>query len=53
MTRASLSPGDEVTVTGNLAAGSQTLPDGTIAASALTITRADGRKLFDRAEIPK
>jgi Family of unknown function (DUF6152) len=51
MTRASLSPGDEVTVTGVLATGGQTLPDGTIAASASTVTRADGKKLFDRAAV--
>jgi hypothetical protein len=51
MTRASLNPGDEVTITGILATGGQTLPDGTMAALALTVTRADGKKLFDRAAV--
>jgi TolA-binding protein len=51
MTRASLNPEDVVTVTGFLATGGQTLPDGTIAASATTVTRADGRKLFDRSAV--
>jgi tetratricopeptide (TPR) repeat protein len=45
--------GDEVTITGLLATGGQTLPNGTIAASATTITAADGRKLFDRGAIQK
>ena len=52
MTRASLKPGDEVTVTGIVSTGSQTLPDGTIAARASTITLADGRRVFDRAAMP-
>jgi Family of unknown function (DUF6152) len=52
MTRVSLKPGDEVTVTGIVSTGGQILPDGTIAASASTITRADGRQLFDRAALP-
>jgi hypothetical protein len=46
-------PGDQLTITGVLAAGGQTLPNGTIAASATTITAADGRKLFDRSAIQK
>jgi hypothetical protein len=52
MTRASLKPGDEVTVTGIMSTGSQSLPDGTIAASASTVTSSDGRKVFDRAALP-
>jgi hypothetical protein len=52
MTRVSLKPGDEVTITGVLSTGGQTMPDGTIAASAATITRADGTKLFDRSTLP-
>ena len=52
MTRVSLKPGDEVTVTGIISTGSQTLPDGTIAASASTVTLSDGRKVFDRAALP-
>ena len=52
MTRVSLKPGDEVTVTGIISTGGQTLPDGTIAASASTVTLSDGRKVFDRAALP-
>jgi hypothetical protein len=51
--RDSLKLGDEVTITGLLATGGQTLPDGTIAASATTVTQADGRRVFDRAAIQK
>jgi tetratricopeptide (TPR) repeat protein len=50
-TRASVKLGDEVTITGLLATGGQTMPDGTIAASATTVTRADGRKVFDRSAV--
>ena len=49
MTKVSLPMGGQVTVTGVLASGGQTLSDGTIAARADTITTADGRKMFDRA----
>ena len=49
MTKVSLRIGDQVTITGALASGGQTLSDGTVAARADTITNADGRKLFDRA----
>jgi hypothetical protein len=49
MTKVSLRPGDQVTVTGVLAMGGQTLGDGTVAARADTITATGGRKLFDRA----
>ena len=52
-TRDSARPGDTLTIAGFLATGGQTLPDGTIAASATTITAPDGRKLFDRAAIPQ
>jgi tetratricopeptide (TPR) repeat protein len=51
--RDSLKLGDEVTITGLLAIGGQTMPDGSIAASANTVTRADGLKVFDRAAIQK
>lgn len=47
----SLHPGDEVTVTGILATSGQRLADGTIAASASTVTLSNGQKLFDRAAI--
>ena len=49
--RASVKPGDEVTITGLLATGGQTMPDGSIAASATTVTRADGQKVFDRSAV--
>jgi hypothetical protein len=52
MTRASLKPGDAVTVTGIVSTGGQTLPDGTIAASASSVTLSDGQKVFDRAALP-
>ncbi len=52
-TRDSARQGDELTITGLLATGGQTLLNGTIAASATTITAADGRKLFDRGAIQK
>jgi hypothetical protein len=51
-THGSLKPGDQVTITGILA-NSGEIADGLITASATTITGPDGRKLFDRAEIPK
>lgn len=49
LTRDSLHMGDAVTITGVLAKGGQTIADGTIAASAATITLANGQKVFDRA----
>lgn len=52
LTRSALRIGDAVTVTGMLSTGSETLQDGSIAASATTITRqSDGKTLFDRALI--
>jgi hypothetical protein len=52
MTRVSLKPGGDVTITGIVSTGGQILPDGTIAASAATVTLPDGRKVFDRAAMP-
>jgi hypothetical protein len=49
LTRDSLHAGDSVAITGVLSKGAQALADGTIAASASTITLSDGRKVFDRA----
>jgi hypothetical protein len=47
-THDSLKPGDQVTITGMLANGGETV-DGLITARATAITGPDGRKLFDRA----
>jgi hypothetical protein len=51
-TNGSLRVGDQVTITGMPANGGETV-DGMITARATTITGPDGRKIFDRAAIPK
>ncbi len=51
LTRNAARLGDEVTVTGDLATGGQMMPDGTIAATAATITNANGEKIYDRGQV--
>ncbi len=51
LTGSALEPGGVVTITGVLAADGRSLGDDAIAARADTITAADGRKLFDRAQL--
>ncbi len=51
LSREAIHLGDAVTATGYLATGGQMMPDGTIAASATTITNANGAKIFDRAQV--
>ncbi len=51
-THDSVKPGDQVMITGFLAHGGEAV-DGLITGQAMTITGPDGRKLYDRAEIPK
>ena len=51
LTRSAVHLGDQVTVTGDLATGGQTMPDGTIAARAMTLINANGDKLFDRGQV--
>jgi hypothetical protein len=50
-THDSLQPGAQVTISGVLANGGESV-DGLITASASTITLSDGRKVFDRAALP-
>jgi hypothetical protein len=52
LTRFTLKPGEEVTVTGVLANGSPKLGPGFFAARADLITRADGSHVFDRTRLP-
>ena len=52
-TRDAVHPGDEVTITGLIAGGGKTMPDGSIAGSATTVTGPDGRRIFDRSTIQK
>ena len=51
LTRNALRMGDEITVTGSLATGGQMMPDGTVAASAATITNKNGAKIFDSSQV--
>jgi hypothetical protein len=51
--RDTLSPGQEVLVTGVLAKNGQKFPGGFVAARADIITTTDGRRIFDRATLPK
>jgi hypothetical protein len=52
-TRQTVKAGDQITVSGVLAVDRKMLRPDTFAASATTITLADGRKLFDRAAVQK